>query len=862
METVFCLVIALAGAGVAGAYINLEWKGKRDTFLERNVAPTAVMIALGHGFREPDDPRAKPILEFCEGKLTRVEPSMIPADIKSRNSRFYAREHVYLTYLAGWTWRLFGIRWESLVVLYGGAFGATMVFAYLLLRLAAGRFLSLLAVAGLFTSPCFFLILPNLRDFIKAPFIFALLWFLGLLVRHAWKRWQACLLALGAGMTMGLGMGFRQDMLIFWPLSAAVLMLFVPGTFRESWRNRILLPIVTTFCFLLAASPVLLREHSEQSLVFHRLLGGQSDKLDMDLGLSGAPYTVLPLFNDEYIWTMVSGQSCIHYSDIPSTPFFSKAYDNAGRRFYFQLLATFPADALLRIQGAIRRVVSYGLLDTRSGVFDFATFANDTIFSLMNLREKLFGSLIAHQAVFLLLPVLLVVLSALSLRYAFAAGGIIAYCAGYTSLQFQIRHSFHLEMISWWVLAVSVQLLGTALWRGVLQFRTAGHCARRETFSHAFYHIALFSCVLWGLWGAVPYVADVVQSVQVKRVYAGYASAPLQPLEMVPSMESGMMQCELKELLSWDAATERERGYGLKTEMVVVEVERANREFTLQFNYVADTKRKDFSQSVTIPEKSDQAPSVMRVYYPVYSVRTGDRIVSQFSGLEVPQPYAYCLKAIHRVEDLRRLPLLLPLTVRDSWEKLPRRLQWDSSLRPFDARCMASWQHTLFGNGGFEEWSEEPLAPVGSLLSKGSSVIRRETVQVASGGYAVAQEWCESDYGTPPMESFCWFLDDLQGGFQYTLFLKSKIPDDAEIVLHIVLVYEDASKPGQRAQKLLIEHSLRPSQLFVTSLSDFYVPKLGTRHALLIVPKLKNNPGKVTVFWDDLRLVRGNAADM
>ena len=69
----------------------------------------------------------------------------------------------------------------------------------------------------------------NLRDYAKAPFTVALVTILVALVVRPWRLRDVLLLSLGYGLVMGIGYGFRTDLLVDIPPFLIAIALFLPG---------------------------------------------------------------------------------------------------------------------------------------------------------------------------------------------------------------------------------------------------------------------------------------------------------------------------------------------------------------------------------------------------------------------------------------------------------------------------------------------------------------------------------------------------------------------------------------------------------------------------------------------------------
>ena len=76
--------------------------------------------------------------------------------------------------------------------------------------------------------------LPHLRDYSKAPFTVALVMILVALVLRPRRTRDVLLLSLGYGLVMGVGYGFRTDLLVDIPPFLISVALFLPvGVFRN-----------------------------------------------------------------------------------------------------------------------------------------------------------------------------------------------------------------------------------------------------------------------------------------------------------------------------------------------------------------------------------------------------------------------------------------------------------------------------------------------------------------------------------------------------------------------------------------------------------------------------------------------------
>jgi hypothetical protein len=71
----------------------------------------------------------------------------------------------------------------------------------------------------------------------------------------------------------------------------------------------------------------------------------------------------------------------------------------------------------------------------------------------------------------------------------------------------------------------------------------------------------------------------------------------------------------------------------------------------------------DLSQQFDVPVPQSGVPS--RLFFPIYYSNGG-----YFAGVEVPQADRKCLRALRRVTDLSRTPILLNLTLPPEWREM------------------------------------------------------------------------------------------------------------------------------------------------------------------------------------------------
>ena len=228
------LALALSGLGFAIGFRFLFDFGFTNVDLEW-MAP-AVMWACGYGLVDPglSPPTLIAFLKTetpdfnCRDLISVGQLGHTSAAIKS---------HLYLGLAVAVSWRLLGVSYLSLGPLLGIFYGAYVAGCFLLLRLFIRGWLAAFAAAVLATSPIAVMMLRNLRDFSKAPFIIWAIILLILAIREERPR-KLLIIAGVMGLVVGVGMGFRADLRLV-ALVAVIILAFGLNSAALPTRGRL-----------------------------------------------------------------------------------------------------------------------------------------------------------------------------------------------------------------------------------------------------------------------------------------------------------------------------------------------------------------------------------------------------------------------------------------------------------------------------------------------------------------------------------------------------------------------------------------------------------------------------------------------
>lgn len=484
-DAALAALLFVAAFAIGSTVYSRAFRSAHRPFFYQSYFEPAVMAACGHGFliAQPQ-PAPAALRSFLNEERDRFSCDELPRNLQVGTTGLYQRPWLYLMTSVALAWRVLGISWSGLWPLFGMLFGATTVLAYALARLIVGRLAAAMSALAFSVSPLQMANLPNLRDYAKAPFTLALLALVVALVIRPRRRRDVLLLALTYGLVLGIGYGFRTDLLVDIPPFLIALFLFLPGGVLRNPALKAGALACFAVSFVAAGWPIISTVVGSGGCQWHVALLGLSAPFDDALGVRGGSYSWGHLYNDQYVWANVSNYATRFRPDLGYIEYCSHEYDVASWDYYRHILTTFPADMVTRAYASALQVV--GLPFARFGAL------------------RILGPLLASAFV--------VAAGATGVRLAWFAVFVIVYFAGYPALQFQPRHYFPFEIIGWLMLAWAIERtflrrVPETLWRGAASALVA---------------LVALAAPLWAL-----------RSYQERRVTAlleQYAVAPVDPL--------------------------------------------------------------------------------------------------------------------------------------------------------------------------------------------------------------------------------------------------------------------------------------------------------------------------------------------
>ncbi|NLN92300.1 MAG: tetratricopeptide repeat protein [Candidatus Hydrogenedens sp.] len=677
-EWLCILLLFLYGLTVGLVHFeSLREDGKSAVFVVVELYGPALMMACGHGFLSPDQSLYPELHKFLEGEQETFSKDLLPADIETTSSAV-AAYHRYLLYMVAAVWRIFGISWAHLEIVISVMLGWYAVSLYLLFRFFLSRILSLLSTLFFIVSPAVMTVLPDLRDFSKAPFTVTLLCILLWLFNKRTHLQFQIIAAAVLGTVHGIALGFRQDTLVLFPLCVCVLtfpILLKPDT--ERWKRLFPLLIYLSLFFLLS-SPLLKRMEGAAQPQHALVQGFAKDRLDL-LGMKEAPYYTVLSGADYYTFAML--YSFADRSPDLSTPDFSndKQSEIIGQRWLQESAFLYPADLIARAWAAVCQSFRYSSAFPPS--FSEPTRTHNFIYDL----HRSFAFAMHYAGV----PLAITAFILLARQFPAQALWLFlatSYVLGYTSLQASSRHSFHLSFTSLLVLCFCLEALIKKLWSVENPSAAVSLDQKRNPY---FFWGTLLSCffiIFPPLW-----MFRWHQTQQLRPIIENCIQAPRTPLSVsqedcwgwtifsLESSETDSSPSELKGLYKLAAAcfNKELKLWHSREKYLMAEFEATADLNHLMHLYGAPTLDNNFSQLLRLP-KVRQSGEKLRYFFPVYELLkpewhgTVSFARNSFKGIAVPKELAPHFSGLYEIRLPKEITHLISFACVD--DKIPNPL--------------------------------------------------------------------------------------------------------------------------------------------------------------------------------------------
>lgn len=447
-EVLAVAIVMAASLVIAASDMSAARERGIKPFFYQNYYEPAIRVACGQPFEiDMNGALSKDMLAFLKVEreslsCDAVQPSVNP----NANPPTRIWYHLLVTVAA--VWKISGISWAAIdgLAAFMLSLGAISVYGIFRLWMPAPIAIGL-AVLSMLPGLKYLLFL---RDLSKVPFILAALFVAALLGCRALSRGQLLTVMVAAGLWLGIGYGFRPDVLIGIPLIAVIAVFLRPGPVKENWAGGVLGAMLMSGAFVLAAAPLFSAFTSEvSSCHWHFSILGLSDAHTKLLGLQPGDISWLSHYDDNVLFRAVESYAERALS-APPVGYCSAMYDQVSKVMYLDSIATLPAEFLVRALAAAWHVIGFGFwgLPVIESGGPIGSLASE------------FRPVIRGAWLILWAAVVLTVLSR-NVRLGLFACFSLAYLCAYPIVQFDTRHYFHLAFLTW----IPVGLAVGWLWR-------------------------------------------------------------------------------------------------------------------------------------------------------------------------------------------------------------------------------------------------------------------------------------------------------------------------------------------------------------------------------------------------------------
>ena len=666
------LVVFLAGSTIGSRYISTFQQHYSGEYGQAQFG-AAVALACGHGFVNPVG--GGPALDaFLDRKSDTFSCGDLRPQMTAGTPNFTQGLYRYLMTAVALQWKWSGISWSRLPPLFGIVFGTTLCAAYALFRFAGGPLVGLLGVIPLAVSAHGLGMLPSLRDFSKAPFILLLMAITARLAMPPYSRVKTLVLSGLFGVALGIGFGFRNDLMICVPPFIAVIACLLPVRWREEWRTRAACVALAAALFTISAWPIL-RAYSAGSNTGHVAVLGLTSGFDFQMGMTRPPYDIGTHYLDGYAGLLIDAHSYIHQGHF--VEYLSPEYDKAAFRLIVDVTRHWPADMFARALGATLQVFDFPFTVGRFSSATPAGIVSPDVLSIydrqMDYLRELSG--LGPFAVALAL----VLIGSSSPRAAIALIVFALYYCGYPAVQFQERHFFHLEFVAWWALLYCVAAF----------FRTVGARVRLRPLPRTLKQRAVGSAVTIAAMAVIPIaplvILRVYQQHHVQQLFRSYSNTPRVALATSRTTVGQQVVIVAGDL--WKGRNTDPRApitfKYLVVEFSSTQCPAVDLPVTLKYNVDASNPN-DFSTTTHIPiDARGPTYQFAPIFYNGWS---------HFESIIIPAGYDSCLKSVSMFSDFSRTPVpvdfrLTPNMPETSW--FQRLRNWENSVTTADPRVFA-----------------------------------------------------------------------------------------------------------------------------------------------------------------------------
>ena len=444
MVATVALAIAAFIAGHAYVQRSIE-AGQQPQFYQENFGP-AVSLACGHGYQAPAWRQISELDAFLSLTTRDFDCSRLSNSFDVTPLTTQQVTWRYLITAFGLLWQLTGVSWAVVPTVASVFFSLTIVSAYFLFRVCSNPLLALLGALYLLGSPLHLTHLVYVRDYAKAPFLIAGFGILVVIITRPMNRRQLWTISAVAGLVVGVGAGFRNDVLITMPAFVITVLAFAPNGWRDHGINRVGALAVGVVAFLVSAAPLFQSASGWSANMKDVALLGFAQTSTRQLGLSENVYSLGRQYNDSYVGAVVMDYAFRRQHIGAPLQAYDRTYNRASSEMFREFGGMFPADFIVRTYASawlVLRLPASSAYEQQPPPY----IGSESMLGRFFTRRK---HIVARTIKVSVFPVVVAIglLAYDSIRRGAGIACLIAYFAFYPAIQFWPRHYFHLNVIA------------------------------------------------------------------------------------------------------------------------------------------------------------------------------------------------------------------------------------------------------------------------------------------------------------------------------------------------------------------------------------------------------------------------------
>ncbi|HOQ31906.1 MAG TPA: hypothetical protein PLA12_05265 [Candidatus Hydrogenedens sp.] len=453
------LLIAVLSSVIVYEHLTIRVKTiGRDYRFEQDWLVNAISIACGQGFTTPVAPYPENMRLFLEQKTSSMQFSDLPKDWGRWDNSRFVRTHYYLIYTIGILWRWFGINWDVLKLYAGIVFVITVLATYIPLYMFSGRITAFITTCLVMNAPSLLFLLPSIRDYSKTTFFMLFLAISTILFYFANKCvWRTAIFSSLLGFAIGIGLGFRQDVLILFFLGLSFIAI-IGGKFF--YQKKIIASIncfvLYLLSFLATGYPILLAIAEDKGAVSsHSLVQGLASTVEQTSMGGTASYRLVYEPNDMLVHSTIASFARRTGFKESFDNYLSPAYGSAGRAYFRSVVWHLPADLWGRVLSSCSNCFSTIYNFTKEQKQNHQEFNRPSHFLFFTDCLYYWDIFLAYIGPWALLGIVFIT-GMKNIWKGILIAGVLVYLLGYPSILFEYRHVVHLTPILYGIIIVFI----------------------------------------------------------------------------------------------------------------------------------------------------------------------------------------------------------------------------------------------------------------------------------------------------------------------------------------------------------------------------------------------------------------------